>query len=256
MIDTFMTKILLIGLSFFGGAIGLFAQPSFLHSQKSYDKIAEIFARNEDNLKREFEERKIIWPPKELYIRSFKFDQLVEVWIKNEDKKTFKLFKTYHICMPSGVIGPKRVEGDLQIPEGFYYINEFNPNSNYHLSLGLNYPNASDHLLSDSIHPGGEIYIHGNCVSVGCLAITDIPIEELYILATYARTSGQDFIPVHVFPVKYDVKNSINYLNRVTRNNKNLQQFWLSLKQAFDFFDEKKKLPLILVNIKGEYLIN
>ena len=89
-------------------------------------------------------------------------------------------------------------QGDYQVPEGFYYINEFNPNSNYHLSLGLNYPNASDRILSDSLSPGGDIYIHGSCVSVGCIPVTDEQIEEIYIIASYAKASGQDYIPTHL----------------------------------------------------------
>ena len=222
-----------------------FSQNSFVENQKSLTKILEVFNHHEDSLKQEFESKKISWPPKALYIRAFKYDQLMEIWVKGDDKKPFRLFKTYTICMQSGNTGPKRVEGDLQIPEGFYYINEFNPNSNYHLSLGLNYPNVSDQLLSDSLHPGGEIYIHGNCVSIGCLAINDIPIEELYVMAAYAKGNGQDFIPVHVFPVKYDENRSMNYLQKITKDNKPLQKFDQSLKEAFDYFEDKKKLPLI-----------
>jgi murein L,D-transpeptidase YafK len=103
-----------------------------------------------------------------------------------------------------GSLGPKRIQGDYQVPEGFYYVNEFNPNSNYHLALGLNYPNASDKILSDSVQPGGDIYIHGSCVTTGCIPIKDDQIEELYVLTTFARNLGQDFIPVHIFPVRFN----------------------------------------------------
>jgi hypothetical protein len=137
-----------------------------------------------------------------------------------------------------------------------YYINEFNPNSKYHLSLGLNYPNASDKILSDSVRPGGAIYIHGSCVSTGCIAISDIPIEELYIIATNVRTKGQDFIPVHVFPVKYNNQKSVDQLTESFKSNLAINKFILSLKTAFDYFEEKKQLPVILVNKKGEYIIN
>ena len=77
----------------------------------------------------------------------------------------------------------------------------------YHLSLGINYPNASDRILSDSEKPGGSIYIHGHCVSTGCIPISDEPIEELYVIAGAAKSRGQEFIPVHIFPIKYNVKN-------------------------------------------------
>jgi murein L,D-transpeptidase YafK len=158
--------------------------------------------------------------------------------------------------MQSGTMGPKRMEGDYQVPEGFYQINEFNPNSNYHLSLGLNYPNASDKILSDSLRPGGEIYIHGNCVSTGCLPISDVPMEEVYILASYVKDRGQDFIPVHIFPVKYNVKKSFDYLAESTKNNQQLQEFAVKLKEAYDYFEEKKQLPVIMVSKKGSYVVN
>ncbi|HMC99072.1 MAG TPA: L,D-transpeptidase family protein [Ferruginibacter sp.] len=218
--------------------------------------MAEVFNRVEDTLVKEFNEKQIAWPPKALYVRTFKYDRLMEVWVRTADNGPFQFLKSYHVCMESGTMGPKRVEGDFQVPEGFYYIDEFNPNSNYHLSLGINYPNASDRILSDQTQPGGDIYIHGNCVSTGCLAITDVPIEELYIMGSYARSAGQDFIPVHVFPVKYDVKKSMDYLNETTKENKPLKEFALNLKHAFDYFEEKKQLPIIMINKKGEYIIS
>ncbi len=158
--------------------------------------------------------------------------------------------------MQSGTTGPKRLQGDYQVPEGFYYINEFNPNSNYHLSLGLNYPNASDRILSDSLRPGGDIFIHGSCVSVGCIPLTDDEIEDVYIITSYAKASGQDFIPVHVFPVKYSVKKSMEYLTQATKNNKTLQKFSSDLREAFDKFEEKKQVPLVMINRKGQYVFN
>lgn len=234
----------------------LFAQTSYDILPKPILKLSDVFVKVEDSLKKEFAQKKLPWPAQELYIRSFKYDRQLEVWVKTADKETFKLFKTYRVCMQSGSMGPKRFEGDYQVPEGFYYINEFNPNSNYHLALGLNYPNASDKILSDSLRPGNEIYIHGNCVSVGCIAISDAPIEELYVLANSVKEQGQDFIPVHVFPVKYNVKKSFEYLAQASKENQPLQKFAISLKVAFDYFEEKKKLPAILVNKKGEYIIN
>lgn len=235
----------------------LFSQTSYINYAKSSGKSPDLFSKVEDSLKKQFEDKKLQWPPQQLYLRSFKYDRQMEVWVK-EDANTggFKLFKTYKVCMQSGTMGPKRMEGDYQVPEGFYYINEFNPNSNYHLALGLNYPNASDKILSDSLRPGNSIYIHGSCVSTGCIAITDFPIEELFILATQVKEQGQDFIPVHVFPVKYSVKKSFEYLAQATKENLSLQTFAVTLKSAFDYFDAKKQLPLILINKKGEYIIN
>jgi murein L,D-transpeptidase YafK len=236
--------------------VSVFAQASFVGGPKTYTKNGDVLDRVEDSLRRQFEDKKLTWPPQSLYIRSFKYDRQLEVWVKEGNSDQFKLFKTYKVCMQSGTTGPKRVEGDYQVPEGFYYINEFNPNSKYHLALGLNYPNASDRILSDSIRPGGAIYIHGSCVSTGCIAINDAPIEELYMIASKVKGNGQDFIPVHVFPVKYSVKKSIEYLAESTLGNQTIQKFAVKLKEAFDYFEEKKQLPVILVNKSGEYVIN
>ena len=234
----------------------LLAQTSFVDNQKAYLKTADVFNQREDSLKNQFAAKNINWPPRAIYVRSFKYDKQMEVWVKDKTNSDFTFFRSYKVCAQSGTSGPKRMEGDYQVPEGCYYINEFNPNSNYHLSLGLNYPNASDQLLSDAQRPGGDIYIHGNCVSVGCIAINDKQIDDLYILSSYAKSAGQDFIPVHVFPVKYSEKRSMNYLTQATKDNATLKKFAFNLKEIFDYFEEKKRLPVILINKKGEYVIN
>ena len=174
---------------------------SFIDYQKTFPRPDESFRRKEDTLQKQFEAKKLKWPANYIYIRSFKYDSQLEVWVKDEIKDAFKLFKTYKVCALAGTLGPKRMEGDYQVPEGFYYINEFNPRSHYYLSLGINYPNVSDKMLSDSLRPGSAIYIHGSCVTVGCIPITDQQIDELYILAAHAKNQGQDYIPVHIFPV-------------------------------------------------------
>ena len=252
--NLYQTTVLLLIFVFTAGIS--FSQTSFNEFKRASYKTNDIFNKKEDSLKMEFIKKGLPWPAKYVYFRSFKYDAQLEVWVKNDSREQYKLFKTYRVCMQSGTMGPKRFQGDYQVPEGFYYINEFNPNSNYHLSLGLNYPNASDRILSDSIRPGGDIYIHGSCVSVGCIPVTDDQIEELYIIASYARANGQDFIPVHVFPIKYSVKKSMDYLNSATKKNQQLQQFALQLREAYDKFEEKKQLPVVMVNRRGQYVFD
>ena len=232
------------------------AQNYYVNIQRTSYKVSDVFSRMEDSVKKQFEAQQLTWPPEAMYVRSFKYDRQLEVWVKGNTKDPFKLFKTYKVCMQSGTMGPKRMEGDYQVPEGFYQINEFNPNSNFHLSLGLNYPNASDKILSDSLRPGSAIYIHGNCVSTGCIPISDKPMEELYIIASNVKAKGQEFITVHVFPVRYNVKKSMEYLNTTIQNNVYLQTFNKNIKAAFDYFETKKQLPVIMVNQKGEYVFN
>ncbi len=252
--DIHKILILCLALTFFSASS--FSQNAVSGIQRTSYKVPSILSRMEDSLKKQFEKQKLAWPPEAMYIRSFKYDKQLEVWVKGSLQEPFRLFKTYKICMQSGTMGPKRMQGDYQVPEGFYQINEFNPNSNYHLSLGLNYPNASDRILSDPQKPGNSIYIHGNCVSTGCIAISDEPIEELYIIASSVRAKGQEFIPVHVFPVRYNVKKSMEYLNNTIKNNAYLQEFNKNIKEVFDYFEGKKQLPVIMVNKKGEYVLN
>jgi murein L,D-transpeptidase YafK len=234
----------------------VFAQPSFIDYQRTYPIVATAMKFKEDSLKNQFARAGLQWPVKQLYIRSFKYDSQMEVWVRSNNEAQFKLFKTYKVCAMAGAIGPKRLEGDYQVPEGFYNINEFNPKSSYHLSLGINYPNASDRVLSDSIKPGGDIYIHGNCVTVGCIPLQNDQIEELYILAATAKSQGQDFIPVHIFPIRYNNRKSFEYLAKTTKDNQDLQRFAIRIKEVYDYFEEKKKLPLIFINKKGDYLVS
>ena len=229
---------------------------SFIDYQKTFQRPNEALQHKEDTLQKQFETKGLKWPAKYIYIRSFKYDSQLEVWVKNEIKDPFRLFKTYKVCALAGTLGPKRMEGDYQVPEGFYYVSEFNPNSTYYLSLGINYPNVSDRILSDSLRPGSEIYIHGSCVTIGCIPITDQQIDELYILAAYAKNQGQDFIPVHIFPVRFDVPKSVSYLENLTRDDPDLKKFVAKLEDAFNYFDKYKKLPVVMIGEKGEYIID
>src|ERR1700679_2907719 len=111
--------------------------------------VVDILHHKEDTLAKQFKEKGLPWPARFVYLRSFKYDSQLEVWVKSSQQDKYKLFKAYKICAMAGTLGPKRFAGDYQVPEGFYYINEFNPRSQYHFALGLNYPNASDRLLSD-----------------------------------------------------------------------------------------------------------
>ena len=239
----------------------LFSQTStsynvrFLDNQKSYPKISEMMSREDDTLQKQFAVKQLVYPARFVYIRSFKYDSEMEVWVKNKQNEKYRLFKTYKICALAGSLGPKRMAGDYQVPEGFYYINEFNPRSLYHLSLGLNYPNASDRMLCDLSQPGGDIYIHGSCVTTGCIPITDGQIEELYVLAAHAKDMGQDFIPVHIFPVNFNNTRSVAYLNHFLANFNEFVPFEKSMQNAYFYFEKNRQVPPVIVNPKGEYVI-
>ena len=249
--------ILVCGVAISGSAQNSVASyTSFIDYQKTFARPSEALKRKEDTLVKQFEVKKLKWPARYIYIRSFKYDSQLEVWVKDEIKEPFRLFKTYKVCALAGSLGPKRMRDDYQVPEGFYYINEFNPKSNYYLSLGLNYPNASDRALSDTYQPGGDIYIHGSCVTVGCIPLTDNQIDELYILAAHAKDMGQDFIPVHIFPIRYNVKRSIAFLGNLTKDDIELKKFASRLEGAFDYFEKYHQLPIVMTDQKGEYLVD
>jgi len=250
-------KNLLVAVLFILIAAPVFSQgpsASFVDYQRALPRPGDALKRKEDTLQKQFAAKGLSWPARYVYIRSFKYDGEMEVWIKNERKEPFKLFKTYRICALAGTLGPKRMQGDYQVPEGFYYINEFNPNSAYYLSLGLNYPNASDKILSDSINPGGDIYIHGSCVTVGCIPVTDKQIDEIYILAAYARNNGQDYIPVHIYPVRYNNKRSATYLANLEKNDSQLKSFADQLESVYDHFEITHQLPVIMTSSNGDYV--
>lgn len=228
-------------------------QRDFMKFQRSFKKVSGAFENKEELLKAAFKEKGLVWPAKYLYLRSFKYDSELEVWVKNTHNEPYKLFKTYKICALAGSLGPKRFEGDFQVPEGLYYLNQFKPNSNYHMALGVNYPNASDRILSDPVKPGSEIYVHGSCVTVGCIPLTDQPMEELYVLAASTKTAGQDFIPIHVFPVKFKKLKSLEYLEKYLVTRPDYQPMVNSLMKVYFYFDKNKRLPTMLINTDGSY---
>ena len=242
----------------------LFSQiPAITNAQDFYEpvrkisfKMSGILGVRADSLQSEFKARGLKWPARYVFLRSFKYDGQLEVWVKNDIKDKYKLFRTYKICLQSGAMGPKRIQGDYQVPEGFYYINSFNPNSAYHLALGINYPNASDKILSDPERPGNGIYIHGSCVSVGCIPVNNNDIEEIYVIASAAKASGEDFIPVHIFPVRYNNKSSYAFLENYLQSNPSLQKFAMELKSAYEKFEATKEVPIILIDPKGDYVVD
>ena len=114
---------------FLGSALvsmGQGTQISFVDFQRSLARPAVAMNNKLDTLQKQFTANGLQWPVKYMYIRSFKYDAQLEVWVTNSRKEPYKLFKTYRVCALAGSLGPKRMQGDFQVPEGFYYINEFN----------------------------------------------------------------------------------------------------------------------------------
>lgn len=226
----------------------------FKQEQQKHQRVKDAYCEKEEIVKGYFLEKKLSYGKFNLFIRAFKKEMKLEVWIKENTQAPYTLLHTYDICSASGILGPKRKEGDYQVPEGVYEINHFNPLSSFHLSLGLNYPNASDRILSDRQHPGSAIYVHGNCVTVGCIPITDDKIKELYILAVEARNNGQQKIPIHIFPSKLNDE-GMAALNKDFASDTRLLLFWENLKIVYTDFEKTKHVKTANVNAKGEYYL-
>lgn len=180
-----------------------------------------------------------------IFIRIFKDPGVLEVWVESDDG-TFVNFKNYDICTFSGNLGPKLKQGDNQSPEGFYFVNagRLNPWSSYHLSFNLGYPNKYDRQQGRT---GGALMVHGNCVSIGCYAMTNAYINEIYALGFAALKSGQPFFRVHSFPFKLESASLSKY------SSNHWYSFWLNLKEGYDYFNKYKKPPNVEVS-NGKYV--
>lgn len=221
--------------------------------QLSCTRVADAYKKFNDSLARDFKRKGLNYPPKDIYLRAFKAQNELEVWGRNNENSEYKLVKIFHICALSGILGPKRGEGDRQVPEGYYFIDDFNPKSEYYLSMLLNYPNYSDNLLATRPKKGGDIYIHGGCVTVGCMPMTDEGIQELYTLCLNARVNGEENIPVHIFPTRLNAK-GWEYLKREYMHYPQSIAFWYTLKPGYEYFEKYHKLLPVMYSPDGYYV--
>jgi murein L,D-transpeptidase YafK len=179
-----------------------------------------------------------------VFLRIFKQSAELEVWVAGADG-AFVKFRTYPICSFSGALGPKKRVGDNQAPEGFYVVpaGRMNPWSSYHLSFDLGYPNAFDRAHART---GSALMVHGNCVSIGCYAMGDAAIEEIWTAMAASFRAGQPFVRVHAFPFRMD--KIADYRDPTN------EAFWADLKLGFDAFEKTKRPPEISVS-GGRYVV-
>lgn len=182
-----------------------------------------------------------------IFIRIFKQESELEVWKAREDGR-FYHFKTYPICNWSGKLGPKIKQGDKQSPEGFYVVapHQMNPNSTFHLSFNLGYPNAFDKA---NRRTGQFLMVHGNCLSAGCYAMTDALIEEIYALVRESFKGQQKTFQVHAFPFR------MTKANMARHRHSRWRRFWRTLKEGHDLFELTRTPPEIGV-CEHKYLVN
>jgi len=224
---------------------------SFKETQIKYGRVKTAYTKKWENLKTELKTKGITSQNFEIHLRNFKYEKQLELWARNKGDQKYTLIKTFKICASSGDLGPKRREGDGQVPEGFYEISWFNPMSDYHLGLKVNYPNQSDRIKAKGSRPGGDIMIHGNCVTIGCIPIENEPIEELYILCVESKNNNNP-ITLSMYPCRF---NDANWAALNKTGDKEKIKFWTTLKSAYEFFEEQKYMPKTKVNKEGDYEI-
>ncbi|MCA3563010.1 MAG: hypothetical protein IOC90_16370 [Methylocystis sp.] len=179
-----------------------------------------------------------------ILIRAFKKESELEVW-KQDSSGKMALLKTFPMCRWSGQLGPKVREGDRQVPEGFYAVTpgSLNPNSSFYLSFNVGYPNSFDKQLGRT---GAHIMVHGDCSSMGCFAMTDSQIADIYALTREAFGGGQTQVQLQSYPFRMTPENLARY-----RNDPNIA-FWRNLKQGNDVFEVTQK-PVVTAACNGRY---
>ncbi|MCP4290420.1 MAG: murein L,D-transpeptidase [bacterium] len=211
------------------------------------DLSLAALGRVETHLKDEMTRKGMEWG-QPIYIRIFKLEKVLEFWVEKNGR--YELFKTYSICSyGTRGLGPKTKQGDSRAPEGFYFVkaSSFNPWSSYHLSFNLGYPNAYDRHHNRT---GSALMVHGECCSIGCYAMTNSGIEEIYSLADAAVRNGQKFFRVHIFPFR------MNESNMKTHAPMGWNSFWENLKDGYDYFGEHANTPPNVQVEQGLYIFN
>jgi murein L,D-transpeptidase YafK len=227
---------------------------SFKKKQLKYERVKIAYQNKLNIVSNLYKNKSLEFTKSHVFIRVFKQEDELELWAKSINSKTFYKIKTFKICAKSGTLGPKSMAGDGQVPEGLYFIDRFNPASNYHLSLGINYPNKADKIRAGLMPTGGDIFIHGECVTIGCIPLTNEYIEEVYIACVEAKESLQKNINVEIYPCRLTSENKEKILKKYSKN-KDCLKIWNTLQKSYDYF-EKNKFPIkYTIDTKGNYVL-
>lgn len=246
-------KLLFIPLLVWLLALDSQAQSGFKQSQQTFPRVREAYQEKGDSLLTLLSTFNLEPGEIELYQRVFKQEKIFEIWVRKKGEETFRKLKSYDICRTSGGPGPKRRQGDFQIPEGFYHVFAYNPWSSFHLSMCINYPNRSDRILGVQGNLGGDICIHGSCVTIGCIPLTDEVIKEVYLLCVEARNNGQINIPITIYPSRMQGENYNNLIQEYEDADR--LNLWSELKSAYEFFEKHHQLPEVTFLRDGRHKI-
>jgi murein L,D-transpeptidase YafK len=223
--------------------------------QAGEPRVAQARELRYPELRRLFAQAGLPYPPRQILLRLFKDLDILELWVQSAADQPYVHLKDYAVCARSGELGPKRRRGDLQVPEGFYRVTAFHPQSMFHLSLRINYPNASDRMRAAGADPGGDILIHGECCTIGCVPITNPFIEELYLIALDAYARHRRWAEVHMFPGRLDEAGMARLAERYA-SRRELVDFWRELQPGYTLFEEQRRPPKVTVDNRGRYRIS
>ena len=192
--------------------------------------------------------------PRALLLRVFKEERVLEMWAAASPEGPFVHVGDHPVCASSGGPGPKARAGDGQVPEGLYRVTTLNPWSRFHLSLRLDYPNAADRARNPGVPVsalGGEIFVHGDCVTIGCVPIGDEAIEEVYLAALETRGRGGE-VSVLVLPARPGAPRWSTLFKGASPGNASL---WGSLAGISERLDKSHRLPSVRAGSDGTYLV-
>lgn len=226
----------LLRASLIGVALGA-CVGGVIYQTKQTERVREVRGRIEPSLKQELITAGFaLGDP--AYIRIFKEERELELWLKPRDSTHFKLWKTWPIVAMSGKLGPKLKEGDQQAPEGIYTVNakSMNPQSDYHLSFNIGYPNEFDKALGRT---GSFIMVHGKNMSIGCLAMSNPVIEPIYLVVEDALGHGQPSVPIHLFPFRMTDER----MAQAEAEQSPWLAFWKNLREGYTRFEQAQIPP-------------
>ena len=205
----------------------------------SWLRVAQAAGHTQSLLREELLSKGLVFGDP-VFVRIFKEERVLEVWVKRRDSGKYELFRVWPIAACGEALGPKQEEGDGQSPEGFYSVPRarLQPNTHNHLAFNIGYPNVYDRLHGWT---GSAILVHGNDVSVGCFAMTNARIEEIYTLCAAALNNGQRFFRVHVFPFRMTPERMVAAIGQPW------EEFWSNLKEGYDFFEMERIPPDVTV---------
>ncbi|WP_435947273.1 peptidoglycan meso-diaminopimelic acid protein amidase [Dryocola sp. BD586] len=181
-----------------------------------------------------------------VYIQIFKEERTLELYVKMGEQ--YQLLDSYRICNYSGGLGPKQRQGDFKSPEGFYSVDrsQLKPDSRFYKAINIGFPNEFDRSHG---YQGQYLMIHGACVSIGCYAMTDSSIDEIFQFVTGALVFGQPKVQVSIYPFRMTDANMERHKYSYYIN------FWKQLKPGYDYFMANRQPPAVSV-ISGNYVIS